>query len=52
VLRLRYEQDMTQTQIGELLGVSQMHVSRLIHQALTQMRRTASGTYDPQAQVN
>jgi RNA polymerase sigma-B factor len=52
VLRLRYEQDMTQPQIGELLGVSQMHVSRLIHQALTQMRRTASGTYDPQAQVN
>jgi RNA polymerase sigma-B factor len=42
VLRLRYEQDLTQAQIGERLGVSQMHVSRLIHQALTQMRHTAA----------
>jgi RNA polymerase sigma-B factor len=49
VLRLRYEHDMTQTQIGELLGVSQMHVSRLIHQALTQMRHTATGSSGAQA---
>lgn len=38
VLRLRFEQDLTQSQIGELIGVSQMQVSRLIRQALTQMR--------------
>lgn len=38
VLRLRFEQDLTQAQIGELIGVSQMQVSRLIRQALTQMR--------------
>ena len=38
VLRLRFEEDMTQAQIGELVGVSQMQVSRLIRQALTHMR--------------
>jgi len=38
VLRLRFDQDLTQAQIGKLMGVSQMQVSRLIRQALTQMR--------------
>jgi RNA polymerase sigma-B factor len=34
VLRLRFVEDLTQADIGERLGVSQMHVSRLIRQAL------------------
>jgi RNA polymerase sigma-B factor len=38
VLRLRFEEDMTQAQIGERVGVSQMQVSRLIRQALKHMR--------------
>ncbi len=38
VLRLRFEEDLTQAQIGELVGVSQMQVSRLIRQGLTHMR--------------
>ena len=38
VLRLRFEQDLTQAEIGELIGVSQMQVSRLIRQALQTMR--------------
>ena len=38
ILHLRFEQDLTQVQIGELLGVSQMQVSRLIRQALQRMR--------------
>jgi RNA polymerase sigma-B factor len=41
VLRLRFEQDLTQAQIGRLLGVGQIQISRLIHQALAQMRRVA-----------
>ena len=41
VLRLRFEQDLTQSQIGELIGVSQMQVSRLIRQAVNQMRDSA-----------
>jgi RNA polymerase sigma-B factor len=37
ILRLRFEQDLTQAEIGELVGLSQMHVSRLIRGALAQM---------------
>jgi RNA polymerase sigma-B factor len=42
MLRLRFEQDLTQTEIGERMGVSQMQISRHIRQALTQMRATAA----------
>ena len=38
VLRLRFERDLTQAQIGERVGISQMQVSRLIRQALAHMR--------------
>jgi RNA polymerase sigma-B factor len=38
VLRLRFEQDMTQTEIAERIGVSQMQVSRLIRQSLARLR--------------
>jgi RNA polymerase sigma-B factor len=41
VLRLRFEQDMTQAEIGEIIGVSQMQVSRLIRQALARLRTAA-----------
>jgi RNA polymerase sigma-B factor len=34
ILRLRFGEDMTQSEIGRRLGVSQMHVSRLIRRAL------------------
>ena len=39
VLRLRFEEDLTQAEIGELIGVSQMQVSRLIRQAVARLRR-------------
>jgi RNA polymerase sigma-B factor len=38
VLTLRFGEDMTQAEIGERIGVSQMQVSRLIRQALTRLR--------------
>lgn len=38
VLRLRFEEDMTQSEIGELIGVSQMQVSRIVRQALQRLR--------------
>ncbi len=34
VLRLRFEEDLTQSEIGAIVGVSQMHVSRLIRQSI------------------
>ena len=35
ILRLRFIEDLTQRQIGDRIGYSQMHVSRLLRQALT-----------------
>ncbi|WP_112133883.1 RNA polymerase sigma factor SigF [Glycomyces dulcitolivorans] len=48
ILALRYYGDMTQTQIAEEVGISQMHVSRLLHRTLDELRegldRPAEGT--------
>jgi RNA polymerase sigma-B factor len=38
VLTLRFAEDLTQAEIGERIGVSQMQVSRLIRQALARLR--------------
>ena len=44
VLHLRFAQDLTQSQIAERIGVSQMQVSRLIRRALTRLRTVADAT--------
>jgi RNA polymerase sigma-B factor len=44
VLRLRFEEDLTQAEIGEQVGVSQMQVSRLIRQAVSRLRAAAQVT--------
>jgi RNA polymerase sigma-B factor len=41
VLRLRFEEDLTQAEIGERIGVSQMQVSRLIRQSVARLRAAA-----------
>src|SRR5919206_490351 len=41
ILRLRFQEELTQWQIGERVGCSQMHVSRLIRQSLRRLRETA-----------
>ena len=41
VLRLRFAEDLTQSEIGERVGVSQMHVSRLIRQSVARLREAA-----------
>ena len=42
VLYLRFFADMTQTEIADELGISQMHVSRLLSQTLSRLRDAAS----------
>jgi RNA polymerase sigma-B factor len=39
VLRLRFEDDLTQAEIGRVLSVSQMHVSRTIRQSIATLQR-------------
>jgi RNA polymerase sigma-B factor len=41
VLRMRFEEDMTQAEIGAVIGVSQMQVSRLIRKAIAELRDAA-----------
>jgi RNA polymerase sigma-B factor len=38
VLQLRFAEDLTQSEIAERIGVSQMQVSRLLRHALEQLR--------------
>jgi RNA polymerase sigma-B factor len=39
ILHLRFFQGLTQSEIAERVGISQMHVSRLIRDSLDRMRR-------------
>ncbi len=43
VLHLRFTEDMTQAQIADQIGVSQMHVSRIIRGALAELRESITG---------
>jgi RNA polymerase sigma-B factor len=42
VLRLRFEQDLTQEEIGKRVGISQMQVSRVLRRALAKLHVQAS----------
>ncbi|HEX5780975.1 MAG TPA: sigma-70 family RNA polymerase sigma factor, partial [Solirubrobacteraceae bacterium] len=41
VVRLRFHEDLKQREIGDRVGCSQMHVSRILRNALAQMREAA-----------
>jgi len=47
ILLLRFYGDMTQAEIGQHLGISQMHVSRLLTHALTHLRQRLLDQPDP-----
>jgi RNA polymerase sigma-B factor len=42
ILRLRFQEDMTQREISQRVGVSQMHVSRLISDSIAQLSELAT----------
>jgi RNA polymerase sigma-B factor len=43
IVRLYYQEELTQAEIGDRLGYSQMHVSRLLRRAVAQLLLTAAG---------
>ena len=51
VLRLRFAEDLTQTEISTRIGVSQMQVSRIIRQALARLRMDIERSADRSADV-
>jgi len=44
ILQLRFTEDLTQAEIGELVGVSQMQVSRLLRGSLERLRAVAASS--------
>jgi RNA polymerase sigma-B factor len=47
MLRMRFEEDMTQAEIGAAVGISQMQVSRILRQTLAQLREAAEAPVQP-----
>jgi RNA polymerase sigma-B factor len=49
ILRLRFEEDLTQDEIASRVGLSQMHVSRLLRSSLAQLRDGLEAPPEPAA---
>lgn len=47
ILHLRYSKELTQREIGEEIGISQMHVSRLLARTLRRLRVEVGASGDP-----
>ncbi|WP_028065508.1 SigB/SigF/SigG family RNA polymerase sigma factor [Solirubrobacter soli] len=43
ILRMRFEEELTQAEIGRRLGVSQMHISRLIRKSIARLQQASEG---------
>jgi RNA polymerase sigma-B factor len=43
ILHMRFVEDLTQSEIADRIGLSQMHVSRLLRRALDELRRAVGG---------
>lgn len=54
IVRLRFYENMSQTEIADEVGISQMHVSRLLRRSFEQMRRWMKGSdlADPAASAD
>jgi RNA polymerase sigma-B factor len=48
ILRLRFEEDLTQSEIGQRIGISQMHVSRLLRDTVRRLREVARSSEMPE----
>jgi RNA polymerase sigma-B factor len=44
IVRLRFFEELSQSEIAERVGISQMHVSRLLRRSFEEMRRVAAGS--------
>ena len=47
LLRLRFQEDLTQREIGDRLGCSQMHVSRMLQTVMERLMLSAATGYGP-----
>jgi RNA polymerase sigma-B factor len=47
VVRLRFDKDLTQSEIADLVGVSQMQISRMLRSTLTQLRELVESDTEP-----
>ncbi|WP_436775075.1 SigB/SigF/SigG family RNA polymerase sigma factor [Yinghuangia sp. YIM S09857] len=48
ILKLRFWDGLTQSEIGRRLGLSQMHISRLLNRILTDLREHLDGAAEPE----
>ena len=51
MLRMRFEEDMTQAEIGAAIGISQMQVSRILRQTIVALREVAAADVQPAERV-
>jgi RNA polymerase sigma-B factor len=51
IVQLYYREELTQSEIGDRLGLSQMHISRLLRQATAQLVEAAAQEADLDTRV-